>query len=112
MLGAESLGLENVILSDHAPITLVSHHEHRHLGGGKISLETSDLRQTCYNSFQFTHQIYSGAILERPRVRGIIHQADHVTVGLGGVEAIGGCEDVRVHHNEVLLLPVYYHTVH
>ena len=43
VLGAESLGLKNVILSDHAPVTLVSHHQHRNLGRGEISLDISNL---------------------------------------------------------------------
>ena len=41
VLGAECLGLEDVILSDHPPVTLVSHHQHGHLGGGEISLNIS-----------------------------------------------------------------------
>ena len=40
---AESFWLENIILSDHAPITLVSHDQHWDLGGGEISLDKSNL---------------------------------------------------------------------
>lgn len=43
MFGAESLWLENIILSNHAPVTLVSHDQHWDLGGGEISLDKSNL---------------------------------------------------------------------
>ena len=41
VLGTESLRLENVVLPDDSLITLVGHHQHRHLGGGEITLQTS-----------------------------------------------------------------------
>ena len=58
-----------------------------------------------------SHQIYPGAVLERSRVGGVIDEADHVTVCLGGVKAVSSGEDVRVQHDEILLLAVHQHAV-
>lgn len=59
-----------------------------------------------------THQVYSGAVLEGPRVGCVVHEADDVAVGLGRGQSVAGRQHVRVEHDEVLLLPVHDHAVH
>ena len=43
MFSTESLRLEDVVLSHHALVALVGHHQHRHLGGGEIALESGNV---------------------------------------------------------------------
>ena len=40
VFGTEGLRLEDVVLPHHTLVALVGHHQHGHLGGGEISLQS------------------------------------------------------------------------